>query len=1552
MAYDVGSVVASLGATFRPKEFNDFNRELTQAERRAAKPVEAELTANVDKSGFQDYDREIQGARIKAARPVSVKLTADTDHRAFLQGERSLESLAKGIKGLLKQAAYITVGGIGAQAISALGAAGAGAATALAPLGGALAAYPALGSAFVQATGVMKLATGGVTDAVGGLNDQLDENSKAFKRLTPEAQEFARKLEQMKAPIRDLSTVAQRGLLPGLTAGAEAAMRNLDVLQGGIGRTARVIGDLATQAGKLVGSRSFGQDLDTQMRRNDATIRRVGEGSLNLADALRHVTLAAGPLVDWMTRAGLRFTELIDRQAKAGRESGQLAAFFRETRHVMTDVANIGGDLAKALFNIGRIGYNSIGRQLLDSLTRSADKFREWTESARGQNSILEYFVRARPAIYEVSRLIRDAVQAFFRLGTGDQVAPLLHTIRVQLLPAFEQLIDATTRSFGPAFIDMVTQGLLLFSKLGGSSGPLVIFVKTLDNALTLLNNLIDRFPILGSAIVTLAAIGGITKALGIVSALTGMRTLIGLLRTARGVAASTALVEGGAAAAGGAATGAAGGGLLAGLMARLGLRGGAAGGAGILARVGSRAVPVVGTGLLVDQLLGGPVETALGSLFRGANKTKDAVDSLARSLSSEAMRTGNINLRNLGNSFKDAAAQGDSQRMRSIAGTVRGISNRVNEVDAGPIRRMAREMENLAEARSWQQVQGEARRSARTFQDFEKTGSNSVEGIRSAVSVNFARIKTDMGTQSEAGKRALANNFRQAQAAVRSAMASGVISTRNGMRAIRGYMVDELKLYGMDISQARALVRNRTTPGREDVNQFGQNEGGGGNQRGGIIKRFMSGGWLVGKGLVGPDSIPVGPDAIAAPGEYVADGPRGLRGIFTRHQQREMAPFLAQGGYTWDTLPRDNRALPLLEALTSQIGGLSAVFSAIRTPHMFARGGVTGDTDYGPAMARALNALARAAGVAIYVSSGGRTLSEQAALVRSKGLYSASNPTGAAAPSANAPHVRGIAADITPGRSVLGALAGRFGLGFPLPSEPWHIQLASGNAGGVAARPVPRVNITGAGVVGQIANRAVQLTRGAAQRVLNAASFSGTGGDGPGGGLTSAGGSYNKAALARLWVQAGGPPGMANLMAAIALAESGGNAGIVNSIGATGLWQIHPGGSQYLNPLTNARTAVSKFHSQGLGAWEAYTNGSYRQFLARGGLLKRFAGGGYTFGPSGHTDADVGGGLLTGQTGIKMANRILKRGKSNMREWDQITAYIETSRDDYSRWDRRYDLSDETLFDPNTGEVDIKAVDHRLTELLTLVNIRQRVLERLRAARKVAARVVRTYERIVSTLTGSLKYARRKDRRGIRRKITEYRGELATWRERFGDAAGDIFDARTDLMEDRGELNEVAGIRRTGLAGGLINPPPADDVTGLEDLPNIGGVDTTDTAGGFDTPAPDVPEAPTAPTAEQVAAAAAEQLRSFQTNLQGLFSGMGSNFTVNGASGPNNPYQTPAYYGATPSQETFTTLGSSAGASTLRERAAVQITNNYLTQPDDPHLWSQRMAREASNAF
>lgn len=95
---------------------------------------------------------------------------------------------------------------------------------------------------------------------------------------------------------------------------------------------------------------------------------------------------------------------------------------------------------------------------------------------------------------------------------------------------------------------------------------------------------------------------------------------------------------------------------------------------------------------------------------------------------------------------------------------------------------------------------------------------------------------------------------------------------------------------------------------------------------------------------------------------------------------------------------------------------------------------------------------------------------------------------------------------------------------------------------------------------------------------------------------------AYSFTDLVGLWTGAGGPPDVAPLMAAVALAESSGNPGASNpSSGACGLWQIHPAESGCTDPQQNAAMAVRKYNTQGLGAWEAYTNGSYRQFLPAG---------------------------------------------------------------------------------------------------------------------------------------------------------------------------------------------------------------------------------------------------------------------------------------------------------------------------------------------------------------
>jgi hypothetical protein len=83
------------------------------------------------------------------------------------------------------------------------------------------------------------------------------------------------------------------------------------------------------------------------------------------------------------------------------------------------------------------------------------------------------------------------------------------------------------------------------------------------------------------------------------------------------------------------------------------------------------------------------------------------------------------------------------------------------------------------------------------------------------------------------------------------------------------------------------------------------------------------------------------------------------------------------------------------------------------------------------------------------------------------------------------------------------------------------------------------------------------------------------------------------------------------DVMAAVAMAESSGRTDVVNSIGCVGLWQInqpvhvksHPTWTVawLKNPVNNAMAAKVIFAQQGMDAWEAYTDGSYANFMKSG---------------------------------------------------------------------------------------------------------------------------------------------------------------------------------------------------------------------------------------------------------------------------------------------------------------------------------------------------------------
>lgn len=104
---------------------------------------------------------------------------------------------------------------------------------------------------------------------------------------------------------------------------------------------------------------------------------------------------------------------------------------------------------------------------------------------------------------------------------------------------------------------------------------------------------------------------------------------------------------------------------------------------------------------------------------------------------------------------------------------------------------------------------------------------------------------------------------------------------------------------------------------------------------------------------------------------------------------------------------------------------------------------------------------------------------------------------------------------------------------------------------------------------------------------------------------------TYTYAQLEGLWINAGGNPAMAPLAAAIAEAESGGQAAVTsqNPDGGTnvGPWQIDTRGvgngftvAQLSDPATNASLAVQgSSNGTNWADWETYVNGAYKAFLS-----------------------------------------------------------------------------------------------------------------------------------------------------------------------------------------------------------------------------------------------------------------------------------------------------------------------------------------------------------------
>jgi hypothetical protein len=364
-------------------------------------------------------------------------------------------------------------------------------------------------------------------------------------QLPPAAQKFVHFLIALKPRFDELRATAASGFFPGATEGIKALMGNLDGFKATIASTSRVLGSFAAKAGKKLGSAVWGKDLTRIGKMNTRILGRMGDAGLNLADAFRHILVSAQPLLEWMSKGTLKLSEWVKGEAAAGRESGRLSGFFDQTRKTMERLGPIFKGVGGGLLNVGKAA-RPLGNEILAALGKASEGWRKWTDSMQGQNELRNYFTDAKPAIFEMGRLMRDVTKAFFKLGNQAGAAKMLRLVRTQLLPALTDLVSTLTGAFGEAFVSMLTNLIGLFDQISHGNGPLVLFVKTVSWLSGALTELVKRNPALRVMVTGIVALLTAMKVATLLGAVTGFQRLSGaILGTAnayRALAAGQAL--------------------------------------------------------------------------------------------------------------------------------------------------------------------------------------------------------------------------------------------------------------------------------------------------------------------------------------------------------------------------------------------------------------------------------------------------------------------------------------------------------------------------------------------------------------------------------------------------------------------------------------------------------------------------------------------------------------------------------------------------------------------------------------------------------------------------------------------------------------------------------------------------------------------------------------------------------------------------------------------------------------------------------------------------
>ena len=368
--------------------------------------LERELAAEIptEPAKQREYEARVRALvndveqRVRARIPVEVDVDRNRLATSVLQTVRSA-------MGQLSSAASTVVGAVSSATSSLTGLAttllAVGSAMSLSVsgaylLGGAIGALPGAIAGAAAAIGVLSLGLTGIVDRLEEAATGADIAEEELAKLAPAAREVVGVVKGLAPAFEQLRLGVQQKLFAGLG----GVVRNLaqawlPQLTKTLGTYADTFNRLVKAAAKSVSQKSFIDNISAGAESARRALERVGKAvSGPLVEAFGRLSRAAGPLIE---RLGDEVAQLVEDFASWIEQvdrSGSLDQFFTRAGQILSDLVEMGRDVASIFGSIMSIlfGKESITNSPWNALRDTLDQLADWFKDPENQEKVRGFF--------------------------------------------------------------------------------------------------------------------------------------------------------------------------------------------------------------------------------------------------------------------------------------------------------------------------------------------------------------------------------------------------------------------------------------------------------------------------------------------------------------------------------------------------------------------------------------------------------------------------------------------------------------------------------------------------------------------------------------------------------------------------------------------------------------------------------------------------------------------------------------------------------------------------------------------------------------------------------------------------------------------------------------------------------------------------------------------------------------------------------------------------------------------------------------------------------